>query len=322
MPRLVIAGHTAYAFAANVSESNVEMHELPLTCFIIAKNEADRIGRTIASVRGLASEIVVIDSGSTDGTQSIAEAAGARVIFNIWPGFGQQKRFGEDQCRYNWLLNLDADEVVSPQLAAEIKALFANGDPAPAAFWLDDRIVYPGRTSPRPFARDHRFLRLYDRRRARFADSTLFDNVAPGNEPTASLKNPLFHFTVRSIDDLIAKCDERARYNATFAKRKPRSLLTVRLLTEFPLSFFKYYIWRTHVFGGLLGFQYAMIMAFYRFIRIVRMYAGTTADGDVDLNSGRSGAAPAKLSSEAAPPKQSSEATPPTNKQRRNAANT
>ena len=254
-----------------------------ISCFIIAMNEADRIGRTIASVRDLVAEVVVIDSGSTDGTQVVAEAAGARVIFNPWPGFGQQKRFGEDQCRNDWLLNVDADEVVSPELASEIRGLFDTSSPTVAAFWLNDQIVYPGSTTPRPFARDHRFLRLYDRRRARFADSTLFDNVSTGGAPTAKLKNPLYHHTVRSLDDLVAKCDERARYNATFAKKKSKTVLALRLVTEFPLSFFKYYIWRTHVFGGLMGFQYAMIMAFYRFIRIVRMNAGT-ASSDGALN--------------------------------------
>ncbi len=263
------------------------MAVIPISCFIIAKNEADRIGRTIASVSGLVSEIVVVDSGSTDGTQAVAEAAGARVVFNAWPGFGQQKRFAETQCTHEWLLNLDADEVVSSQLADEIRVLFSTREPAVAAFWLDDQIVYPGRTLPRPFARDHRFARLYDRRRVRFADSTLFDNVAVGSAPTAGLKNPLYHFTVRSLDDLIAKCDERARYNATHAKRKRSGVLAVRLITEFPLSFFKYYLWRTHIFGGLIGFQYAMIMAFYRFVRIVRMSSGSASPA-AEMNATRS----------------------------------
>ncbi len=268
------------------------MTEIPISCFIIAKNEADRIGRTIASVQGLVAEIVVIDSGSTDGTQAIAEKLGARVIFNAWPGFGQQKRFGEDQCRNDWLLNVDADEVVSPALAAEIGALFRSDTPAVAAFWLDDQVVYPGWEKPRPFARDHRFARLYDRRRVRFAESTLQDNVAVGGAPTAALKNPLYHFTVRSLDDLIAKCDERARYNAAHAKKKSAGLLAIRLVTEFPLGFFKYYIWRTHIFGGLTGFQYAMIMAFYRWVRIVRIYAGSATPQNIELNAGRSTAAP------------------------------
>ena len=266
------------------------MPPLPVSCFIITKNEADRLGSTIASVKDLVTEIVVIDSGSTDGTQQIAADAGARVIFNAWPGFGQQKRFGEDQCCNNWLLNLDADEVVSAVLADEIAALFRSGPPAPAAFWVNDHIVYPGQTKPRPFARDHRFLRLYDRRRARFADSTLQDNVSTNGAPTGRLVNPLYHHTVRSIDDLIAKADERARYNASFAEKKPRAALAVRLVTEFPLNFFKYYLWRTHICGGLMGFQYAMIMAFYRFIRIVRMYNGPASVPTASLNTTRDSA--------------------------------
>ena len=96
----------------------------PLSIFIIAQNEVDRIGRTIEAARALSDDIILVDSGSTDGTQALAESLGARVIFNAWPGYGQQKRFAEEQCRHDWLLNLDADEVVPPDLAAEIAALF------------------------------------------------------------------------------------------------------------------------------------------------------------------------------------------------------
>src|SRR3712207_4928412 len=98
---------------------------LPLSVFIIARNEADRIGATIRAVRDLTDDLVVIDSGSTDGTQAVAEELGARVIFNAWPGYGPQKRFGEEQCRHDWILNLDADEELSPALREEIRSLFA-----------------------------------------------------------------------------------------------------------------------------------------------------------------------------------------------------
>lgn len=262
---------------------------LPISCFIIAKNEADRIGRTLDAVRGLVSEIVVVDSGSTDGTQAIAEAAGARVVFNAWPGFGQQKRFAEAQCRHDWILNVDADEVVSAPLAEEIRALFAAGEPNKAGYWVDDLVVYPGWKRPRFLARDHRFIRLYDRRRIRFKDSTLFDSVDAKGEPTGRLRAPLHHFAVRSLDDLITKCDERATYNAANARRKSPALLALRIVTELPLQFFKYYVWRTHVFGGLTGFQFAAITAFYRWVRIVRMREG--AARAVEMNAaGRRGA--------------------------------
>jgi glycosyltransferase involved in cell wall biosynthesis len=263
------------------------MTQRPLSCFIIAKNEADRIAATIRSVIDLVDEVVVVDSGSTDGTQALAESLGARVIFHAWPGFGQQKRFAEDQCRNDWLLNLDADEVVPEALKQEIAALFAGGGPSLAAYGVDDLVVYPGHKTPRPFARDHFFYRLYDRRRVRFANSTLFDNVDVKTEAVGRLAHPLHHFSVRSLDDLIAKCDERASYNADNARRKSRVGLAFRIVTEFPMQFLKYYLVRTHITGGLMGFQYAMILAFYRFIRIVRMYAGagTKSVGlPVDLN--------------------------------------
>ncbi|MCP5145360.1 MAG: glycosyltransferase family 2 protein [Gammaproteobacteria bacterium] len=132
---------------------------LPISVFVIALNEADRIGRTLASVADWADEVIVIDSGSTDGTCDIARAAGARVISHDWPGYGQQKIFGEQQCRNRWLLNLDADEVVSPALADSIRS-FINGDTTgigAAAFrW---QMVHWRDPKPRRLAPSHRFVR-------------------------------------------------------------------------------------------------------------------------------------------------------------------
>ncbi len=257
---------------------------LPISCFIIAKNEADRLPRAIRSVRELVDEIVVIDSGSTDGTPEIATGLGARALFNAWPGFGQQKRFGEEQCRNRWLLNIDADEEVSPRLASEIRELFARGEPAEAAFGMWASIVYPGDTRPRPFARDHFVYRLYDFQRVRFADSTLFDSVELKGAPTRKLAGALFHHTVRSMDDLIAKSNARAAYNAANAKKKSRALLALRTVTELPYAFFRYYIARAHVLGGMKGFEYAVIISFFRFVRIMRMRQGRTADPGADPN--------------------------------------
>lgn len=244
---------------------------LKLSCFIIAKNEADRIARTIHAVVDWVDEVVVIDSGSSDGTQQLAEAAGARVIFNPWPGFGQQKRFGETQCRNDWLLNLDADEVVSPALAAEIQALFSSGEPALAVYAFPINDVYPGQTRPRPWASDYVQPRLYDRRRVRFKDSTIHDSLDVAGMRLGALKGDVHHFSARSFDDQLRKAVERARYNADNAKLKSPGQLRLRLLFEFPATFFKYYVLRRHFTGGLMGFQSSMIGAYSRFARIARM---------------------------------------------------
>lgn len=273
--------------SATASRDGASGGLLPISCFIIAKNEADRLPRALRSVRGLVDEIVVIDSGSTDGTQAIAEQAGARVVFNAWKGFGAQKRFGEEQCRNPWLLNIDADEVVSEQLAHEIRALFASGEPQAVAYGMWASIVYPGDEDPRPLARDHYVYRLYDFRRARFSSSPLFDSVEIADGPRAHLKGAINHHTVRSMDDLIAKSNARAAYNAGNARRKSRAILALRVVTELPFSFLRYYFLRFHVLGGMKGFQYATIISFFRFVRVLRMYEGQKADPTSDPNAAR-----------------------------------
>lgn len=247
------------------------VQRLPLSCFIIARNEADRIVRTIRAVKDWVDEVVVIDSGSSDGTQKLAEAEGARVIFNAWPGFGPQKRFGETQCRNEWLLNLDADEVVSPALAEEIKTLFAGGMPALGVYALPINDIYPGHSKPRLWANDYVQPRLYDRRRVRFKDSPIHDSLDVQGMEVGTLKNDVHHFSARSFDDQMAKAIERGRTFADHAKAKSVGALRLRLPFEFPLAFLKYYFLRRHFMGGLAGFRTAIVGATSRHVRIARM---------------------------------------------------
>jgi glycosyltransferase involved in cell wall biosynthesis len=137
-----------------------------LSVCIITKNEGAAIGRCIRAVQALSDDIVVVDSGSTDDTVGIAASLGARTLFNRWPGYGPQKRFAEDQARYDWILNVDADEVVTPDLAAEISALLKT-EPDFAAYKFHVPTVYPGQEKPRLWADDYNIARLYDRRRVR-----------------------------------------------------------------------------------------------------------------------------------------------------------
>lgn len=104
------------------------MFKLPISVFIIAKNEEDRIFSVINAVKDFAEEILVIDSYSDDNTVKIAENAGAKVVQNKWNGYGPQKVFGENLCKNKWILNIDADEEVTKDLALEIKKLFLNED--------------------------------------------------------------------------------------------------------------------------------------------------------------------------------------------------
>ncbi len=135
---------------------------LPISCFIIAKNEEARIGSCIASVIDWVDEVIVVDSGSSDRTVDIARQAGAKVVYKEWLGFGQQKRFGESLCRNPWVLNLDADEIAPPDLKHELRQIFNSNETEFAAYRLPVHIVYPGReTAPsvRKGPRLHQSLR-------------------------------------------------------------------------------------------------------------------------------------------------------------------
>lgn len=244
---------------------------LPLSIFIITRNEADRIGATIAAVASLSDDIVVVDSGSDDATVAIAEAAGARVLHNTWPGYGQQKRFAEDLCRHDWRLNLDADEVVPPDLAAEISALMAGTGPQAGAYEIRIAEIFPGEAKPHRFAYALAPVRLYRRDTGRYSASPVHDRVelAPGTT-VKRLKGTIHHFSVRSLGDQLMKLNAYADAQAADLDARGETISAWRLAVEFPANFIKAWIGRRHALRGVYGFLTAMNYAFYRYLRVAK----------------------------------------------------
>lgn len=249
------------------------MPKLPISVFLIAVNEGDRIGHSIRSVRGWVDEVIVIDSGSTDDTVKVSEASGARVIFNAWPGYGPQKRFGEDSCRQDWLINIDADEVISDALREEIQALFAQGTPPQGGYFMDIVEILPGDAVPRPLAHRVRAVRLYDRRCGRFRDSTVHDTVVMDKGGTGVLRGIVEHRSSRGFAHSVEKINRYSTMQAADLVRKGGlPFFMLRLLIEFPIGFFKAYILRLYCLKGTYGFINAMNYAFSRFLRLAKVW--------------------------------------------------
>ena len=247
------------------------MRSIPLSIFIITKNEADRLGRTLGALRDLGAELLVVDSGSTDGTEAVAEGFGARVIRHDFAGYGPQKRFAEEQCTHDWLLNLDADEVVPPKLAAEIAALFKNGEPRADAYTVPIAEVFPGESVPHTFAYTLKPVRLYRRSKGRYVNSIVHDRVAllPG-AIVGALQVPIHHFSIRSIGDQIDKLNAYTDQQVRDLAEGGKSVPDWRLFVEFPAAFLKAYLLRRHILRGRYGFITAMNFAFYRWLRIAK----------------------------------------------------
>lgn len=243
----------------------------PVSCYIRTLNEARMIERVVTAALTAVDEVVVVDSGSTDDTVARAEAAGARVIAQPWLGNGGQKRAGEAACRHDWLLDLDADEVVSDALAAEICALFAAGPPERPVYAL--RLV----TQP-PFGRRWdraavaRRLKLYDRRELRMPDHAAWDQLQPPKGMRRGrLEGALVHHSFRDIEQFVAKLNRVSTVRARETRLRPYWAIALRVVAAPPLYFLKHWLQRGLWREGLYGFAIAFASAFGRWLRDVKM---------------------------------------------------
>ena len=244
---------------------------LPLSVFIIAKNEADRILTTIHSVRDWVDEVVVVDSGSEDDTVAVSKAVGAKVTFNEWPGYGPQKVFAEGLCRNNWVLNLDADEEISPELAEEIKALFASGEPPADAYRLPILPLYPFQESGHRWTAGHKPIRLYRRDRGGFKSEMVHDSVEmQARARMDTLKGMVNHRSFRSLTHHLEKVNGYSSAQAEVLAERGKDPGALLLLTLPVFAFLKSYVLRGEFVNGTDGVVTAHMYAFQRFIRLAK----------------------------------------------------
>lgn len=255
---------------------------LPLSVYLITLNEARMIGDVLEAVLSLADEIIVVDCGSTDDTVKIAETCGARVIHQDWLGYGAQKRFAEDQCCNDWLLNLDGDEVLPPVLIHEIRALFQGGVPPCSLYQIKMTTIYPHHMRPRFWADAKNVIRLYDRRVARMADHPTWDAVSsPPAVTVGQLAAPAYHHSFASHRHALAKIRRYAAAQAIHQPLKPLWSLIPRLIFMPPVDFLKAYILRRHFIGGVYGFVHSGLYAYGRFLKHagqLKRYFGSVHD--------------------------------------------
>jgi len=244
----------------------------PLSAYIRTRNEARMIADAVRAALQVADEVVVVDSGSTDGTPQIAEKAGARVMRQTWLGNGHQKRVGEEACRHDWLLDLDADEIVTPALAEEIAALFANGEP-PCSVYRTPMAIAPPVGEPWIGFGGVVRHKLYDRRKHRAPAHKAWDQFeAPAGAAVGRLKAHILHYAFADAGQLAEKVNRNSTTRARELNPKPMPILVLRIFFAMPFYFLKRYLLDGLIRGGVYGFAYARISAYGRWLRDVKMY--------------------------------------------------
>jgi glycosyltransferase involved in cell wall biosynthesis len=248
-----------------------------LSVAVIAKNEADRIERLLKSVR-CADEILVIDSGSTDGTQALCRSCGAAVIDQPWMGYVAQKQIALEKASSEWVLSLDADEVVSEALAKEIGTAIGNAPPDVVGFSMPRLSYYLGRWIRHGGWYPDRNIRLVRKGRGRWGGVDPHDKLTVDGR-TLCLSQPIHHFVYRNISDQLATID---RFSDIVASRKGRAsgFSVLAGLGHTLGKFAECYLWKMGFLDGWAGMVIAMNSAWYVFLKHAKAWEMSLDEND------------------------------------------
>ncbi len=238
-----------------------------ISAVIIARDEEHAIADCLQSV-SFADEIVLVDSGSKDDTPSIAKRFGARVIHQDWLGFGAQKQFAVDQASHDWILSIDADERISPELRASIlQAVIA---PKAKAFDMPRRNRFMGRWLRHGEGYPDYNLRLFHRDHARWSDDAVHEHVLAGG-PVQHLRGDLLHESEDGIEDYLRKQNDYTSLQAQILFDAGKRASAVKLVMSPLLRFVKFYFFRRGFLDGAPGLVHISIGCFNSFSKYAKL---------------------------------------------------
>lgn len=236
---------------------------------IITLNEADHIAQAIDSA-SWADEVIVVDSGSTDGTPDLAHGKGVTVATRAWSGYVDQKNYAAGLARHDWIFSLDADERIPAALASEIRSLLATEPPA-RGYRVPRVTFHLGRwMRTTDFYPDFQ-MRLYDRRAAQWRGKYVHESVSVDGK-AGRLKNELQHYSYRDLRDQV----ERINHYSTLAARQMheagRRAGPFHLLVHPPAAFLRNYVLRRGFMDGTAGLTLSAMNAYSVFLKFAKLW--------------------------------------------------
>jgi glycosyltransferase involved in cell wall biosynthesis len=240
------------------------LRRMSLSVCIITLNEERNIGRTLQSVKEIAGEIIVVDSGSADATRSIAESFGARVLVEPWKGFARQKNSALEKASGDWILSLDADEEVSPELAAAIHSLMNSPGPPPfSGYTMNRRNLYFGRWIRHSGYYPDPKLRLIKRGAAEFELRDVHEDMKMRG-PLGHLKGDLIHHAYPTLESFIEHANRYSSLGAGMVVRERKvGFSFINIVLRPMVRFLWSYIFRGGFLDGREGLLVLMTHAAY-----------------------------------------------------------
>ena len=246
-----------------------------LSAVLITRNAADQLEPCLSSL-AFCDEIVVVDSGSSDRTCEIAREFGARLVEKEWLGFGRQKQYAVDQADHDWVLCIDADERVSPQLAASIAR--AMEGPVATVYRMPRRNRFLGRWLRHGEGYPDWSARLFDRRSARWSDDPVHEKVFYAVTP-GTLQGDLLHESAESLRDYLEKQNRYTTLAAQDLFERGRSATGLHLVVSPLVRFIKFYVFRLGFLDGLPGLAHTVIGCMNSFMKYAKLLELTRLKG-------------------------------------------
>ncbi len=241
-----------------------------ISVVIICRNEAPIIGKTIAAAQKVTDDMVVVDSGSTDGTQQIAVSAGARLLETSWEGYGPNKNKGVAIAKHDWILSIDADEVLDDTLAEQLQALVLQ-DPTIVynmrfRVFLGEKMIRFGE-----WANDAH-IRLYNRTHVNWNTAQVHESLEmPAGTKTVTLKGYIHHYTSRDLQDFAAKTLNYAMLNAMKYHKLGKKASWWQCRLSGPFSFVINYLLKLGFLDGEAGYTIAKMNAWYTWLKYTQL---------------------------------------------------
>lgn len=260
-----------------------------LTAVVATLNESRNIVECLDALRW-ADELLVVDSYSEDNTVELARRIADRVELHRFEGFSHQKNRCIGQASHRWVLVVDADERVTPELRDEIKGVLAR--PSAAGYWMSRKNHFLGRHMKRAGWGRDKVLRLFDRGKARYPDRLVHERLElEGRSET--LREPLLHFPYRTLDDYWEKCHRYARLSALELERHGRRAGAGSLVFRPPARFFRMYVMQMGFLDGLHGLLLCGLSAYQIYVKYATLWEltheneGGSHRHSVDVEGGR-----------------------------------
>jgi glycosyltransferase involved in cell wall biosynthesis len=240
-----------------------------LTVTVITHNEAAHIAAALQSV-SWADEVILVDSHSTDGTVELARPYASRIEIRDWAGYGAQKNYAASIASNDWILSLDADERVTPRLAAEIRTLLARG-PDARGYRISRVTWYLGRWIRGTDWFPDFQLRLYDRRAGRWTERSVHESFELTERPR-KLRGELEHYAYRDINHHLSKINQYTTMAAQDWVARGRRTTALELLVHPPLAFLRNYVLRMGFRAGAAGLVISILNSYYVFLKLAKLW--------------------------------------------------